>query len=247
MTRALVISLVLHALFLGAVYYSSEISLLLLKDELKNKPKAGVIQVDLLYKPTFTPMKKGQDPVKRLPPPKVQKTPPPQTTPPSKPTRPKKQPPSEKKRAEPQKNFQALFDKMRQETGLDRQKAPREDNFPKSEKGQEEGQGTGGLSDREISMAEQALQAAARKYAEIARSAELRKQYPNAEGFIQVRLIGVGDRLELVSLRVAESSGLSLLDQSCENAIRRALENETFAQDVVSELSGKEHLITCQF
>lgn len=213
----------------------------------KKLETAGAIQVDLTYKATHTPMRKGK--AKRdLPPPKVKikkpPPPPPQVV--------KKEPPKPKKQKKPspeekREKLAKLIDKFREQEGKERKKKPREDNFPTREDGEEKAFGTGGRATRALTPAELALQSAMRKHFEMPNASQMREQYPNAEGYLSVRLIGVGNRLEIVSLSILQSSGFSILDRSCESAVQKAITEEVFAQDVIRELSGKENTIRCQF
>lgn len=248
--KAFWISASFHFCLIAVLYWSTDISLAFYKKQAEKDKVGGAIAVDLLYKPSDSARRKGKTEKDRLPPPKV-KT---KKAEPERPTlvkkqakksKPKKQEPTKKE--DPKKNFTALFDKMRQETGLDRKKKPRDDNFPTHELGEEKATGTGGESRSKLSPAQQALQSACRKYAQTAQADRLRKLYPDARGYINIRLVGIGNQLELVSLKMAESSGISALDQGCEVAIRKALQEETFASDIVAELSGREQTITCQF
>jgi hypothetical protein len=92
-----------------------------------------------------------------------------------------------------------------------------------------------------------ALQGAIRKYFELPRASELRRQNPNARGYHVISVLGVGNTLQLREIEMLQSSGFAILDRSCEVAIREALKKEIFAPDVISELSGKRHNIECQF
>jgi outer membrane biosynthesis protein TonB len=246
MRKALTISVIVHLLLVAALYWSTQISLLLMQAKRK-EIAGGAIQVDLLYKPTETAMRRGKK-KRDLPPPKVKRK---KEAP--RPVLVKKQPPKPKKQAkpeqskEPKKDFKALFDKMREETGLDRNKAPREDNFPTREDGQKDAFGTGGSSEKELTPAQLALQAACRKHHRIPQAERMRKAYPDARGYINVRLIGAGTQLRIVSLNLVERSGFDVLDSACEAAVRKAIQEETFASDIVAELSGRENTITCQF
>ena len=70
MLRALILSGLLHILLLGGLIWSAELSLLFLKSRQKDLEKLGVVEVDLLYKPTESAMRKGQS-QQALPPPDV--------------------------------------------------------------------------------------------------------------------------------------------------------------------------------
>ncbi|PIR22027.1 MAG: hypothetical protein COV44_10170 [Deltaproteobacteria bacterium CG11_big_fil_rev_8_21_14_0_20_45_16] len=242
MYRALSISVSFHLLLFAGVYWSAQLSLMLIKSQIKKEEIGGVIQVDLLYKPTDTAMRKS--PIKReLPPPKVKTK-----VKEDLPTLVKKVKPKPISRpAEPKKDFKALFDKIRDETGLDRERAPKEDNFPTNVDGEKDARGTGGRSLVKMSPAQLALQTAARKHYRLPQALDLRKKHPNALGYISVKLIGMGNSLQIVSLDHLQRSGFNILDQACENALRHAMNEETFAPDIVAELSGKENTITCQF
>lgn len=248
MKRAFIISVFAHIFLAAAVYWSSLVSIAFLKKKQRNSI-SGAIQVDLLYKPTNTAMKKGPTQKDRLPPPKVKTQPKPKEQPKLvEKVKPKKSPqkPS-KKEEEPKKNFKNLFDKLRQETGLDREKPPKDDNFVTNEEGEKDSRGTGGESNRKLSPAELALQSAIMRYVQTPQAEQMRRLHPDARAFIEIRIIGIGSQLKLVSLSLVESSGFPNLDRSCETAIRKALLEESFASDVVRDLSGKEQTITCQF
>ena len=242
MYRALSISVSFHLLLFAGVYWSAQLSLMMIKSQIKKEELGGVIQVDLLYKPTDTAMRKSV--IKReLPPPKVK-------------TKIKEDLPSLLKKVKPKptpkpverkKDFKALFDKIRDETGLDREKAPKKDNFPTNIDGEKDARGTGGRSLAKMSAAQLALQTAARQHYRLPQADDLRKKHPEALGYISVKLIGMGNQLQIVSLDHLQRSGFSILDQACENALRHAMSEETFAPDIVAELSGKENTITCQF
>lgn len=244
MVRAVVLSFLLHGFLISALIWSTQISLLLLKANQKKIESLGIVQVDLLYKPTESAMRKGET-KQDLPPPQVKtKTAnEPEPSPITTKTPPKKQSP---KKESPKQDFRALFDKIRQETGEELRRAPRDDNFPTREDGEEKARGTGGSSLRALSPAQLALQSAMRKHFELPLREKFSKQHPNAKGFMNVRLVGVGNGFELVSLQVTQSSGFNVLDRSCELAVRKAIQQESFAPDVVEELSGKETVIICQ-
>jgi hypothetical protein len=84
-----------------------------------------------------------------------------------------------------------------------------------------------------------------RKYFEMPEAGNVRKKYPGISGYIQVYLVSNGDQFVIRSLKFIERTGLPVLDQSCEQAVRRAIDTETFSADVVAELNGKESGITC--
>lgn len=248
MRTALIISIIVHILLTSGVYWSTNLSLMMMQSRRKLDAKSGAIQVDLTYKATDTPMRKGKS-KRELPPPKVKrkKEPPrPQLVKRAKPKKPKRKP-KPKKEEPPKKNFKALFDQIREEEGLDRKKPPREDNFPTREDGVEDAFGTGGRSEQKLTPAQLAFQAAARKHHKVPQAESWRKKYPDAEGFIAVRLIATGSKLQIVSMQMVQSSGVSILDTACKAAIRKAIQEETFAIDIVRELSGRENTITCRF
>src|SRR3989338_3630277 len=68
--RALSLSILVHFLFFAGVLWSTKLSLLLLKKRQAQLESLSSLQVNLVYKPTDTPMRKGED-TKNLPPPKV--------------------------------------------------------------------------------------------------------------------------------------------------------------------------------
>jgi len=245
MGKALFISIIVHTLLFSLLYWSTEISALMIRSREKQQI-GGAIRVSLLYKPTDTPMRKARKKTE-LPPPKIrtQKKPPPRPHIVKKRKRVKKK--KAKKQVAKKEDFHSLFDKLRDETGLDRKKKPRDDNFPTNEKGEKKARGTGGWSDKTPSPAQQALQAACRKYHKVPQAERMRRLYPDARGYLNVRLIGVGHQLSIVSMNWIEHSKFPILDQACETAVKKAVQQETFASDIVAELSGKENTITCQF
>jgi hypothetical protein len=247
MGKSLLISVILHLVFFALLIWSQQIRLKKLQLEIPQLSPVGVVYTELLYKPTNTAMKKG-DEKRDLPPPQIktekreenqgptlvkQKTPPPK----NKPT----------KEDKTRRDAQALMDKLRREEGKIAQKAPKEDNFPTHKEGETDGRGTGGSSRIQASPAQMALQGAIRKYFELPRASELRRQNPNARGYHVISVLGVGNTLQLREIEMLQSSGFAILDRSCEVAIREALKKEIFAPDVISELSGKRHNIECQF
>ncbi|MGA0163771.1 MAG: hypothetical protein ACO3LE_05890 [Bdellovibrionota bacterium] len=246
MLRALILSGLLHILLLGGLIWSAELSLLFLKSRQKDLEKLGVVEVDLLYKPTESAMRKGQS-QQALPPPDVkQKAASEDDAPVIKPKiKPKPKEKPKQKKEPPKTDFSEIFNRMREETAQDSKKAPRDDNFPTSLEGQENARGTGGSATRNLSPAQQALQTAFSKYFEIPRRDDFARRHPDAKGFLSVRLASDGSRLRLVTLSWPEKTGFEILDRGCERAIRRAIEEETFAPDVISELNGKETPISC--
>ena len=246
MLRALILSGLLHILLLGGLIWSAELSLLFLKSRQKDLEKLGVVEVDLLYKPTESAMRKGQS-QQALPPPDVKQKAASEDDAPviktAKKPKPKEKP--KPKKEAPKTDFSKIFNQMREEAAQEAKRAPRDDNFPTSLEGQENARGTGGSAMRNLSPAEQAIQTAFRKYFEIPRRDDFARRHPDAKGFLSVRLASEGSRFKIISLSWPESTGFEILDRSCERSIMRTLEEETFASDVISELSGKETQILC--
>ncbi len=246
MVKSLTLSVIVHAAFFALLIWSQKIHIQKLKMEIPQLAPVGVVYTELLDKATNTAMRTG-DEKRDLPPPIVktekkeqlrgptlskQKTPPPKT---------------KDKNDKTKKDAKALLDKLRQEEGKLAEKPPKDDNFPTHKQGEENARGTGGSSRLQASPAQLALQGAIRRYFELPRATELRRQHPNARGWHAIEVLGVGESLQLRSLDLIQSSGFVILDRSCEAAIRQALSRETFAPDVISELSGKTHNIECQF
>lgn len=246
MLKALILSGLLHILLLGGLIWSAELSLLFLKSRQKDLDTLGVVEVDLLYKPTESAMRKGKT-QQQLPPPDVQQKAASKDDAPvikmAKKPKAKKKP--KPKKESPKTDFSKIFNEIRKETAQEVKRAPRDDNFPTSLEGQENARGTGGSATRNLSPAELAIQQAFRKYFEIPRRDDFARRHPDAQGFLSVRLASQGSRFKIVSLRILESTGFEILDRSCERSILRTLEEETFAPDVIRELSGKETQILC--
>jgi hypothetical protein len=243
MSKWLAISTTLHLVLLALIVWSDRFSFLISKNSLKQQA-SGVVQVDLAYKPTDTPMRRGIQ-KKDLPPPDVAI--PKKSEPDRLPNTKQKSKKAQKKddKAPTSKDFKNIFDKLRQEARQEDRPLPKLDNFPMTEKGDKQSLGTGGRSQRTLSPAELALQSAMRKYFEMPEAGNIRKKYPGISGYIQVYLVSNGDQFVIRSLKFIERTGLPVLDQSCEQAVRRALDTETFSADVVAELNGKESGITC--
>jgi len=261
MAKAILLSLVFHGLVVAATIWSTHISFAVFLANREEIKLSGVVEVDLLYRPTETQMRRGAT-TTELPPPQVRtrtaapqqampKPTPPRPTPPPK-TPPPKQAQTEKQEEKPveedtrRQDMRALMAQMRQEQGMIAEQAPRERNFPTRDDGVEEGRGTGGTAQRQANPGQLALQTAMRKHFELPVGNRLKQTNPDALGFIRVRLVGVGNRFEIASLQVQQSSGFTILDRSCETAIRVALNEEYFSSDVISELTGKEELVKCQ-
>ncbi len=243
MSRWLAISTTLHLVLLALIIWSDRFAFLISKNALKQQA-SGVVQVDLAYKATDTPMRQGIQ-KKDLPPPDVaipKKSEPDRL--PSAKQKPKRSAKKEDK-APSSKDFKNIFDKFREEARQENRPVPKLDNFPMTEKGDKQSLGTGGRSQRTLSPAELALQSAMRKYFEMPEAGNIRKKYPGISGYIQVYLVSNGDQFVIRSLKFVERTGLAALDQSCEQAVRRAIDSEAFSADVVAELNGKESGITC--
>lgn len=246
MRIAFVTSIVFHLLLLSCLIWSEEISLAIFKKRQKELLSLEAMQVNLLYKPTDTAMKQGNE-TKDLPPPLVAQKAPEAPLPKIKEITPKKSGQKKKKKEEPKKQVQKpdlrkILESVRRDAHREGP-PPKENNFPTTPKGEKGAHGTGGVSLRKASPAEQALQAAMRKYFELPEGT--RKRLGQARGYIDIKLIGIENQFKIVSLKVIESSGFGILDQSCESAIRKSLNAEVFASDVISELNGKEHTILC--
>lgn len=253
MKKALLLSLIIHFLFVGGVMWSSKLSLVLYKQREKKIDDLGSVQVSLLYKPTHTKMRKG-DSRNDLPPPKVPKAKKAEEQmkvvkkPKPKPKKPEKKKSEKKKPEKKEPNVSNILKQIRSEIANEDEqvkKMPKLDNFPKTEDGDETSLGTGGRALAEMSPAQQALQAAMRRHFELPNAIAFRKMNPDAQGIIDLKLIGVGNRFEIVSLSTTISSGFTILDQSCVTAIRKAMSAESFSNDIISELSGKENTIRC--
>lgn len=245
MGKALSLSLLFHLLFFGLVIWSSKLSIQRMKMEIPQLSPVGVVYTELLYKPSNTNMRKGNE-KRDLPPPLV-KTEKKENLPSlvTQKVAPKKK--ADEKLSRKQSDAKALLDKLRREEGRLEQKAPKDDNFPTHKAGEEGARGTGGSSRMQASPAQLALQSAMRRYFEFPRASEMRREHPNSVGYFNVSVLGVGNTLQLRDLQMVQSSGFSVLDRSCETAIRKALSLETFAGDVISELSGKSNMIECRF
>jgi len=243
MSKWLAISIASHLVLLALLIWSDRFAFLMIKRDLQRQQASGVVQVDLSYKATDTPMRLGQQ-KKDLPPPDVAI--PKKAEPDRAPTSKTKKTPSKKEDKEaPTKNFKNIFDQFRKEAREENRPLPKIDNFPMSQQGEKKSLGTGGRSQRTMSPAELALQSAMRKYFEMPDATNIRSRFPGISGFIQVYLVSNGDQFVIRSLKFVERTGLAALDQSCEQAIRRAIDSEVFSSDVVAELNGKESGIIC--
>jgi hypothetical protein len=240
--RAVSLSLFTHAILLAALLYSGRLSLLLFQAKNREFKSLGAIQVDLTYKMTDTAMRLGKN---------DHDLPAPMVAPKVKAEAPKVVKEMKKVKKETvhdtKKSIRSILDRLKDEAKKeDDRPKPKENNFPRSEKGEKGATGTGGRSLRPPTPAEQALQSAMRKYFELMEAGTFRKKYPNARGYMTVKLIGLGNQFEIAAIQTVKRSGFDVLDRSCEVAVRRAMEAETFARDIVTELSGKETLITCE-
>lgn len=246
MARAILCSLILHILLGASLYWSRELDALLKKSRASEiKAISAELLLDKTYKPTDTPMKLGS---------KKKDLPPPNVLPPKSVDKDKEKKASKKKeeketslRGKKAKDtLKDILKNIREQAKEEKRPPPKEDNFPTHEKGQKGARGTGGRGDRALSPGEQALQAAMRKHYELEGAEQIRKNFPSAIGFMSIRLIGIGSQFEIVSLSFTESTGLTILDRKCEVAVRQALQQESFAKDVIQELNGKETLVTCR-
>ena len=245
-----------------AMVWSTEFSIARFIENKDAIKLSGVVEVNLLYKPTETAMRKGRSSTE-LPPPQVKtRTPPPpaHAMPPAKPRSPQRVPPAKKpappqpeKKEDPKakldqrrQDMEALIAKMRQEQGLIAEREPREDNFPTNEKGEEQGRGTGGTAQLQADPAYLALQTAIRNYFEMPGRERFIRENPEAEVLFRVRLVATGNQFEIASLQLQRASGFQILDRSCELAIREALQKEVFSSDVLVQLTGKEEIFKCQ-
>jgi hypothetical protein len=251
--RGLSLSVVFHVLLFTGVIYSTKLSLALLKARQRDIKAMGTIAVDLAspYKHTDTAMKLGED-KKDLPPPLVGEKAPPEDSPVLKERNKTKE--AEKKKElkkealkKTKEDIKNILSKLRSDANKeDNRPKPKENNFPKSKQGEKNATGTGGISLRTLSPAEQALQSAMRRYFEMADANNFRKKNPNTRGYLQIKLVGVGHQFEIASLDLYQTTGFGTLDRSCEIAIRKALDSEVFSNDVIRELNGKEAIITCE-
>jgi len=244
MKNALIFSFLIHVAFFSLVIWSEDISIQRKKLLNPQLSPVGVVYTELLYKPTNTAMKKGDE--KRDLPPPIVKT--------EKKEEPKskmsvqKTPPKKQTKEEKVKNAaKSLLDKLRQEEGKEMPKPPKDDNFPTHKQGEDKARGTGGISRRQASPAQMALQSAIKRHFEMPRATEYRRLHPDSKGWHSVSVLAVGNTLQLRDLTLVQPSGFAILDRSCEQAIREALQQETFALDVISELSGKSHDVECKF
>lgn len=244
MRKALTFSFLTHLAFFSLMIWSEELSIQRKKLINPQLSPVGVVYTELLYKPTNTAMKKG-DEKSDLPPPivKTEK----KEDPPSKMTAQKVSPKKQSKVEKTKNAAKSLLDKLRQEEGKEMPKPPKDDNFPTHKQGEDKARGTGGISRRQASPAQMALQSAIKRHFEMPRAAEYRRLHPDTKGWHSVSVLAVGNTLQVRNLTLVQPSGFSILDRSCEQAIREALRQETFALDVISELSGKSHDIECRF
>lgn len=262
MGKAVAFSVLLHSLAIIAMVWSTEFSIARFIENKDAIKLSGVVEVNLLYKPTETAMRKGTNSTElpppqiktRTPPPPKVKMPAPKPKAPPPPTPAKKPSPPQKNEKEDSKakldqkkqDMQALIAKMRQEQGLIAEKEPREDNFPTDEQGEKDGRGTGGSAQLQADPAYLALQTAIRNHFEMPGKEKFQRENPNAESLFRVRLVAVGNQFEIASLRIQRASGFQILDRSCELAIREALQKEVFSSDVLVQLTGKEEIFKCQ-
>lgn len=261
MTKALVLSLLMHLFFTAALIWSAQFSAAFMRQKIEELNNVGVKKAEELYKPTEVNIRFGTQ-RKDLPPPKIKRvTKAPEDAPvyvqqkiPPKKTGPSKKEIEKQKKAEKQKQLTkkksdalALIDQFRQDDGLEAKKKPKEDNFPMRLDGEKNAMGTGGSAELQATPAQLALQAAMREYFRLPQASLMRQKHPNATGYLAVSLIGVGAQLQVRSIKLVQTSGFATLDSSCENAVRRALKEEEFANDIVNELSGQETMVTCQF
>lgn len=254
MGRSLTISILVHVALLALLIWSDRLRLSFLQSERERLKASGVTQIDITYKPTDTAMRKGRE-KRDLPPPDVAVPPPPpeDKSPTLKEKKDKKKEAEAKKKAAEAKELEAakrnkekLLEKFKRDARAEDRPKPKIDNFPVSQKGEVGARGTGGRSQRTLSPAELALQGAMRKYFEFPEAREFRKAYPNIEGYIEVSLVGIGDHFSIRALRILATTGFTALDRSCEVAIRKAIDEETFSHDVVKELSGKDSAVICK-
>jgi outer membrane biosynthesis protein TonB len=271
MAKAVLFSIVLHSLAILSMLWSTEFSIARFIEKREEIKLSGVVEVNLLYKPTETAMRKGTQSTE-LPPPQVRtrteaapnampKPLPPKPKPKPKAATPAPKAPPQKTAAakaaeakeesakqleQRRQDMQALIAKMRQEQGMIAETAPREDNFPTTEDGEADARGTGGTAVRQSTPSQMALNSAMRKHFELPVGNRLKTEHPEALGYFRVRLVGVGNQFEIASLRLEKTSGFPILDRSCELAIRKSLEEEFFSSDVVADLTGKEEMIRCQ-
>ncbi|TVQ80858.1 MAG: hypothetical protein EA369_01335 [Bradymonadales bacterium] len=263
MAKAALISLILHSLLIVLMVWSTEFSIARFISTREEVKLSGVVEVNLIYRPTETAMRRGQTRTE-LPPPQVRtetqapqtampKPSPPRPVPQAKPATPQPKTPEASKPEAPKppdledrrRDMRALIDRMRQEQGIIADRLPRDDNYPTIEDGEEGGRGTGGTAQIQARPSLLALQSAMRKHFELPVGNRLKETHPTALGYFRVRLVGVGNQFEIASLSLVESSGIAILDRSCELAIRQALSQEIFGPDVIADLTGKEEIIQC--
>lgn len=260
MTKFFAFSFGFHAILFALLIWSDKIQLEFLKSKNFRKDAGSVLSVNLTYKPSDTAMRLGKE-KRDLPPPDV-KIPPPAPDAPTlkekktekvKERKTKKEADEEKRKIAEKKELERLkkstksiLNKLKFDAKREDRPPPKIDNFPTHEKGEIGARGTGGRGQRILSPAEQALQSAMRRHFDLIDARNFRRINPNAEGYIEVSLIGVGSQFKIKSLRVLESTGFVALDQSCERAIRVAVDEESFALDVIQELNGKESSVLCQ-
>lgn len=254
MVRGLSLSILFHIALVFGVLYSTKLSLALLKMRQRQIEAMGTISVDLAtpYKHTDTAMRLGEE-KKDLPPPLVGEKAPPEESPVVKERTSKTKEREKKKETKKEAlkkakdDIKSILARMRNDANKeDNRPKPKEDNFPKSKQGEKNARGTGGFSARTLSPAEQALQSAMRRYFELIDANNFRRKNPNVRGYLEVKLIGMGHQFEIASLQLFQSSGFSILDRSCEIAVRKALDSEVFSSDVIRELNGKDTIILCE-
>jgi len=257
MKNALILSLIIHAILIALLVWSDELQLEYFKSKKIMKDASTALEISgLPYKPSDSALRLGRE-KRDLPPPDI-KVPERQPDAPvvkekQTPKVKEKKTPDDKKKisekrevANAKQSMKSILDKLRNDAKKEDRPPPKIDNFPTHEKGEVGGRGTGGRGKRLLSPAEQALQSAMRRHFDLVDARTFRKVNPNAEGYIEVSLVGVGNQFRIKTLRILESTGIKALDQSCERAIRVAIDDETFAMDVIRELSGKDSAILCQ-
>ncbi|MDB5039229.1 MAG: hypothetical protein JWQ35_2757 [Bacteriovoracaceae bacterium] len=243
MGKAFLYSILLHAILIAGLIWSDKIYLQFIKASHRERQiVSATLLMDKSYKPTDTAMKKGTND-KNLPPPKIE--------PPKKEDLPEvskklKKSKTQEKKPDGKKALKDILNKIRKDSAEEKRPPPKEKNFPTHEKGEKNAHGTGGWAERTLSPAEQALQAAMRKYYEVEGADAIKKKFPDAKGYLALKLVGVGNQFQIVSLVLSESTGFNIVDRKCEVAVRQAIDQETFAKDVITELTGKETQIICQ-
>jgi hypothetical protein len=222
---AVIFSVLFHSLLIAGLVWSGKLDSLLISHKMKDlKAVSAVLLIDKTYKPTDTAMKFGKQ-KKDLPPPNIE---PPKSVDKEK-EKPTLRTPKDKSPKGLKKNVNDILKNIREQAKEEKRPPPKDDNFPTHEKGEKKARGTGGRGDRILTPGEQALQAAMRKYYEVAEAESLRQKFPNARGFMTVRLASVASQFEIVSIALVESTGVDILDRRCELAVREALRQEVHA------------------